>query len=465
MELNCHRFVSTVRNEVSSRQVRRRVIGSAALAALVVAIGAARPAGALSQGPNFPSTVINEGTFPPNDPWQNPQNAAASDNMYAASAPADLANTQYLKGTDFGFAIPNNAVILGIEVAVECQKDLLLGSGSAQAIAARIVKGGTVGATDRSGSGVLPDGPTDGVVTYGGSSDLWGETWTATDINSAGFGFAFRASAIAAIVFVDAMSITVFYSTDCGNNQIDPNEDCDDGNTSNGDCCSSTCHFEAVGSSCADSTVCNGAETCDGAGTCLPGTPLDCDDGNLCTQDSCDPVGGCMHPASPLAGCRTAVKSILLLKDKADDAKDKLVWKWVKGEPTAQSDFGVPTGTTQYALCIYTGTASALVANYNVPGDAMKWAGLGTQGYKYTDATGSAAGITKVLLKGSTQDKSKCLVKGKGTGLDDFDLTTLVDPVTVQLVNDSTPACFESTFTQADFIKSNDAAQFKAKAQ
>ena len=64
-----------------------------------------------------------------------------------------------------------------------------------------------------------------------------------------------------------------------------------------------------------------------------------------------------------------------------------------------------------------------LLANYNVPGDALKWSAIGTKGYKYTDPAGSADGITKVILKGSAQDKTKCLVKGKGIGLDDFDLT------------------------------------------
>jgi hypothetical protein len=47
-----------------------------------------------------------------------------------------------------------------------------------------------------------------------------------------------------------------------------------------------------VDEDCDDEDICNGVETCD-AGTCLPGTPLDCDDGNLCTIDSCDPVTGC----------------------------------------------------------------------------------------------------------------------------------------------------------------------------
>jgi len=127
-----------------------------------------------------------------------------------------------------------------------------------------------------------------------------------------------------------------------------------------------------------------------------------------------------------------------------------------------------PTGTTQYALCIYNGTASSLVADYTVPGDAMKWVAVGTSGYKYRDTGGTEDGVTKILLKGKTQpDKSKCLVKGKGADLDDLNLTGLDDNdlVTVQLVNNTTTVCFESTFDPPDFITFDDPAQFKAKAQ
>ncbi len=46
---------------------------------------------------------------------------------------------------------------------------------------------------------------------------------------------------------------------------------------------------------CADGNLCNGIERCDG-GTCLsPSAPLACDDGDACTNDSCDPAAGCAH--------------------------------------------------------------------------------------------------------------------------------------------------------------------------
>jgi MYXO-CTERM domain-containing protein len=50
-----------------------------------------------------------------------------------------------------------------------------------------------------------------------------------------------------------------------------------------------------AGTSCDDGNVCNGVSICDGGTTCKPGTALDCDDGNPCTTDSCDAVTGCKN--------------------------------------------------------------------------------------------------------------------------------------------------------------------------
>ncbi|MCW5891700.1 MAG: hypothetical protein KIT14_14285 [bacterium] len=42
-------------------------------------------------------------------------------------------------------------------------------------------------------------------------------------------------------------------------------------------------------------TVCDGIEQCSPATGACEATPLDCDDGNPCTDDMCDPVLGCQH--------------------------------------------------------------------------------------------------------------------------------------------------------------------------
>ena len=49
---------------------------------------------------------------------------------------------------------------------------------------------------------------------------------------------------------------------------------------------------------CDDGDTCNGAETCDAALGCVPGPPIDCDDGDACTSDACE-AGTCVHEAQP----------------------------------------------------------------------------------------------------------------------------------------------------------------------
>jgi hypothetical protein len=51
----------------------------------------------------------------------------------------------------------------------------------------RIIKGGTIGLTDKANVAAWGDLA---YTTYGGASDLWDETWAASDINAGNFGFA-----------------------------------------------------------------------------------------------------------------------------------------------------------------------------------------------------------------------------------------------------------------------------------
>lgn len=83
---------------------------------------------------------------------------------------------------------------------------------------------------------------------------------------------------------------------ECGNGVVEPGEDCDDGGTVDGDCCSSSCLFDPPGAACDDGDACTTVHGCDGSGTCLGTAPPTCDDGNPCTDDSCDPAIGCVFP-------------------------------------------------------------------------------------------------------------------------------------------------------------------------
>jgi cysteine-rich repeat protein len=243
----------------------------------------------------------------------------------------------------------------------------------------------------------------------------------------------------------------------CGNGTVEIGEECDDGNSVSGDCCSATCTFEASGSSCADATLCNGDETCDGAGTCLPGTAPSCDDGDPCTTDGCDDVAGCVNDDAPRTGCVAAPKSVLLLK-QAGGFKDKLLWKWIKGAAIAPAQLGDPTAGSSYALCLYGG--GALVAGAELPA-GPRWTANGA-GYKYSDPSGTPDGMFKALLKSGAAGKAKAVVKGKGNSLADPDLSGLAVPVDVQLVNTTSGFCVGASFGSGNIVKSG-ASVFKAK--
>jgi hypothetical protein len=67
--------------------------------------------------------------------------------------------------------------------------------------------------------------------------------------------------------------------------------DCDDGVGCTDDSCNEatdSCDNVANDANCDDGAYCNGAETCDPVNDCQAGTPIDCDDGVGCTADSCN---------------------------------------------------------------------------------------------------------------------------------------------------------------------------------
>ncbi len=72
--------------------------------------------------------------------------------------------------------------------------------------------------------------------------------------------------------------------------------DCDDGNRCTDDTCDAAggCQHAPNRDACDDGDLCTVNDTCSG-GSCAPGAPLDCDDGDACTTDTCDPVSGCTH--------------------------------------------------------------------------------------------------------------------------------------------------------------------------
>ncbi|MBI1816313.1 MAG: DUF4215 domain-containing protein [Deltaproteobacteria bacterium] len=176
-------------------------------------------------------------------------------------------------------------------------------------------------------------------------SDANGDvTFTYTDTNGAGDD-TIKASFTDSNNSLQSATAQKHWLAACGDGTVDPSEQCDDGNTVDGDGCSATCQIETCyrctgapsactpndGAACDDGLFCNGADTCSGGSCSVHGVDpcaagAECnnvcdeahdschvmagtactDDGNVCTDDQCDGAGACGHAANT-ASCDDGV--------------------------------------------------------------------------------------------------------------------------------------------------------------
>ena len=140
---------------------------------------------------SYPSSGYDDssyGTFS----WSDVSYITASDTNYATSNIGD-GSTHYLKATGFDFSsVPDTATIDGIQVEIQRYKS---GNGGdiKDAVVQLLKAGSTVGNSKADTVNAWPT--TDTWKTYGGSSDLWGTTWTASDIKNSNFGVVLSAGA------------------------------------------------------------------------------------------------------------------------------------------------------------------------------------------------------------------------------------------------------------------------------
>ncbi len=123
--------------------------------------------------------------------------------------------SDFLAVEGFGFSVPDDAVIDGIEV------EFLRAAGSPDLVTDHeivLLRDG-----ERSGMPLALE-PAWGTelewVKYGSATNLWGEDWTPRDVNATGFGAAistdYLATAGNARAYVDHARITVHYRVACG---------------------------------------------------------------------------------------------------------------------------------------------------------------------------------------------------------------------------------------------------------
>lgn len=156
-----------------------------------------------------PGTVVNDDSVSGRS-WQNLDNAKIEDGN--TSYIIEPAHTQYLKATNFGFSVPSGATIDGIEVGVKRKSS----SGDYWILdySVKLVKSdGGFSVANRANTDYGQWSTTLTYAFYGGSSDLWGESWTSSDINNSNFGIAFSVDGYDdPRLEVDHIQIKVYYT-------------------------------------------------------------------------------------------------------------------------------------------------------------------------------------------------------------------------------------------------------------
>ena len=152
-----------------------------------------------------------------NTAWLNFGNVVSDNNSYATVAlTSATAVSNYLRATGYSFAIPATATIGGIRLTIGRFSSNVSGSVRFRDNEVKLVKAGAIVGTNKANIGV--DWPaTEAAITYGTTTDLWGTTWTAADINNANFGAVLSGLNATTVGntytgSVDYMQITVTYT-------------------------------------------------------------------------------------------------------------------------------------------------------------------------------------------------------------------------------------------------------------
>jgi hypothetical protein len=140
------------------------------------------------------------------------------------------------------------------------------------------------------------------------------------------------------------------------------------------------------------------------------------------------------------------------------------VWKWTSSAETNLADFGSPSSTTAYALCLYDADGLRLTAEAPAARtcrDKPCWTPVKTSGFRYADPDGSPDGLKAILLKAGASEKGKITIQAGGTNFA-APSPQLTTPVRVQLSTSDGSACWDATYAAS--VRSDTALLFKAKS-
>jgi uncharacterized delta-60 repeat protein len=233
-----------------------------------------------------------------------------------------------------------------------------------------------------------------------------------------------------------ALAVTRFGGT-CGDGTLDATEQCDDGNSGGFDCCSAGCRLDPPGQLCAaDASDCS-YDTCDGAGGCASGGPW--------------PPADCLAVTAP-------GKAQLRIVNRSGGERDRLLFKWTRGDAVPGAGFGYPNGFTGYTMCLF--DESGPVSTHVIP-SGPEWLEKRSSWKLRRDPHVTPGGIGSATLRASSfPGKTSALVAGEGQLLGPPALP-LAGTVTAQLVS-SDGLCLQATYAAPI---ANTSEKYAAKGQ
>ena len=227
----------------------------------------------------------------------------------------------------------------------------------------------------------------------------------------------------------------------CGNGIVEADEECDAGaaNGTPDSCCSATCEVQAAGTACAD-------------------------DGDLCTADTCDGFGSCVHVPEPATSCALAGPHGAFLQI-VDNPRAHVTFKWNKGPAVSEGEFAAPAAGTVYQLCVYDQAGDFPNVMYSgAPRAACGRAywSSSPSGWTFRDLKGGPDGITGVLLRSGVPGRARVQMSAGGIPLALGPFPLQASPGVVAQVRTSAGACWGATFSTG--ITRNDPTRFVAKS-
>ena len=161
---------------------------------------------------SFPASAVNDDSSG-ESAWSNPGNVTAQDSSYATASLAPQSGsdeTNFLRCTDFTFANPRKALIVGVKTLVVA-KTTVGGGETFQDV--RLIQGGSIVGTNRAHDSLI--GTSESQFEFGGMVDTWGLSLDAAAVGQGAFGVAIQVHSTSGsfpVISIDAVRMQLFYA-------------------------------------------------------------------------------------------------------------------------------------------------------------------------------------------------------------------------------------------------------------